>query len=118
MTAGRGGGFIFNIWREVTNIYVCIVSKAGLLYFTCGFLISHAVSLKDKRRVCRGLIDKTRRRFNASVAEVGTQDIHQTLTIGVAVVSGEAAHARQSLDEIIRCMEECADAELTEIEEW
>ncbi|MCL1876187.1 MAG: DUF503 family protein [Synergistaceae bacterium] len=45
-----------------------------------------------------------------------TQDIHKTLTIGVAVVSGETAHAQQSLDEIIRYMEEHAGAELIKVE--
>ena len=80
------------------------------------FYIPHATSLKEKRQIRRSLIDKTRQRFNASVAEVDTQDVHQTLTIGIAVVSGEAAHAQNSLDEIIRFMEEHADAELTEVE--
>jgi uncharacterized protein YlxP (DUF503 family) len=81
------------------------------------FYIDHATSLKDKRQVCRSIIDKTRQRFNVSVAEVDTHDIHQTLTIGVAVVSGDVAHAQRSLDEIIRFMEYHADAELTKIEE-
>lgn len=81
------------------------------------FYIPTAVSLKDKRQVCRSLVDKTRKRFNASVSEVDTQDVHQTLTLGVAVVSGDAAHARRSLDEIVRYMEEHADAELVKIEE-
>jgi len=81
------------------------------------FYIPHSSSLKDKRQVCRSLIDKSRQKFNASIAEVATQDIHQTLTIGVAVVSGDAAHAKNSLDAIIRFMEEHADAELTGVEE-
>jgi len=80
------------------------------------FYIPYAASLKDKRQVCRSLIDKTRQRFNASVAEVGTQDVHQTLTIGIAVVSGETAHAQKSLDEIVRFMEDHTDAELTRVE--
>ena len=80
------------------------------------FYIPHATSLKDKRQVCRSLIDKTRQRFNVSVSEVDTQDLHQTLTIGIAIVSGDATHARNSLDEIIRYMESHADAELTEVE--
>ena len=50
-----------------------------------------------------------------SVAEVGTQDLHQTLTIGISVVSGDAAHAQNSLDEIIRYMEDHANAEMTEV---
>jgi len=80
------------------------------------FHIPHATSLQDKRQVRRSLVDKTRQRFNVSVAEVGTQDIYQTLTLGIAVVSGDAAHARQSLDEVIRFMEEHADAELIGID--
>ena len=80
------------------------------------FYIPQANSLKDKRQVRRSLIDKTRKKFNVSIAEVDTQDIHRTLTIGVAVVSGEVAHAQQSLDEIVRYMEEHPDAELTNIE--
>ena len=79
------------------------------------FYIPRAASLKDKRQVCRSLIDKTRQRFNASVAEVDTQDTHKTLTIGVAVVSGSSTHGQHSLDEIIRYMETNADAELTDI---
>ena len=80
------------------------------------FHIPHAASLKDKRQVCRSLIDKTRRRFNAAVSEVDTQDIHKTLTIGVVVLSGDAAHAQRSLDEIVRFMETHAEAELTGVE--
>lgn len=60
----------------------------------------------------RSLIDKARHRFNASIAEVNTQELHQTLTVGVAVVSGNAAHAQAMLEEIVREMEETADAEL------
>ena len=80
------------------------------------FYIPHATSLKDKRQLRRSLIDKTRQRFNVSIAEIDTQDIHQTLTIGIAVVSGEQTHRRQSIDEIVRFMEAHADAELTAVE--
>ena len=82
------------------------------------FHIPHAASLKDKRRVCRSLVDRARRRFNAAVAEVDTQDVHRVLTLGVAVVSGDAAHARELLEEIIRFMESDAEAELVDVEEW
>lgn len=81
------------------------------------FMIPHAHSLKEKRMVARSLIDKTRHKYNASVAEVGTQDMHQTLTIGVAVVSGEWSHAQNMIDEIIRYMDANSDAELVSVEE-
>ena len=80
------------------------------------FYIPHAGSIKDKRQVCRSIVDKARKKFNASIAEVDTQDIHQTLTLGIAVVSGEVGHAQNSIDEIIRYMEIHADAELTAVE--
>ncbi|MDR0468578.1 MAG: DUF503 domain-containing protein [Peptococcaceae bacterium] len=80
------------------------------------FYIPQSTSLKDKRQVRRSMIEKTRHRFNVSIAEIDTQDIHQTLTIGIAVVSGDHEHRRESIDEIIRFMEEQADAELISIE--
>jgi len=79
------------------------------------FFIPHAHSLKDKRTVARGLIDKTRHKYNASVAEIDTQEVHQTLTLGIAVVSGEYSHAFNMLDDIIRFMERVADAELVSV---
>ena len=79
------------------------------------FYIPHSTSLKDKRQICRSIADKARQRFNASVAEVDTQDLHQILTLGVAVVSGDKTHAQQSMDEIIRFMDDNTDAELTEV---
>jgi uncharacterized protein YlxP (DUF503 family) len=80
------------------------------------FYIPQAVSLKDKRQVRRSLIEKTRHKFNVSIAEIDTQDVLQTLTIGIAVVSGDTAHRQNAIDEIIRFMEAHADAELTSAE--
>ena len=80
------------------------------------FYIPQSTSLKDKRQIRRSLIEKTRNKFNVSVAEIETQDVTQTLTVGIAVVSGDAAHRQNALDEIIRFMEAHADAELTAVE--
>jgi len=80
------------------------------------FYIPHAGSLKEKRMIARKLIDKTTHKFNAAVAEVDTQDAHQTLTIGIAVVSGEFSHADEMLDGIVRYIESIADAELVSID--
>ena len=80
------------------------------------FHMSDAHSLKEKRMVCRSLIDGARHRFNAAIAEVGTQDAHQLLTLGVAVLSGEAGHARTQLDNVIRHLETHAGAELIRVE--
>ncbi|MCX7799541.1 MAG: DUF503 domain-containing protein [Fimbriimonadales bacterium] len=75
--------------------------------------LASAESLKDKRRVVRGLIDAARRRFGASLAEVGDQNLLRRAEIGVAVVSGSAARAREDMDAILRWIEENAEAEAT-----
>ena len=80
------------------------------------FYIPQSTSLKDKRQIRRSLIEKTRHKFNVAIAEIDTQDVHQTLTIGIAVVSNDAAHRQNAVDEIIRFMEVHADAELTATE--
>jgi uncharacterized protein YlxP (DUF503 family) len=49
------------------------------------FYIPQSTSLKDKRQIRRNLIEKARHKFNLAIAEIDTQDVHQTLTIGIAV---------------------------------
>jgi hypothetical protein len=57
-------------------------------------------SLKDKRRIVRRIVDRTRNQFNAAVAEVGALDRHRAAEIGFAVVSNDARHANSMLDTI------------------
>lgn len=59
-------------------------------------------SLKAKRKILRSLIDRTRERFNAAVAEVGGNDLWQRAEIGVAVVGNDARHVQSMLDTIVR----------------
>lgn len=79
------------------------------------FSIPHAQSLKEKRSVRRRLIDRARQRFNVAIAEVGTQDLCQTLTLGLAVVSGEDHHALTMRNEIIAYLDRETEAELISI---
>lgn len=48
-------------------------------------------SLKAKRKIVRGLIDRLHARFKVSVAETDFHDLHQRAEIGIAVV-GTAPH--------------------------
>ena len=80
------------------------------------FYIAEAASLKDKRQVKRSLIEKTRHKYNAAIAEIDNLESHKHLTIGIAVVSGDGWHRENSLDEIIRYMEKTTAAELTAVE--
>ena len=80
------------------------------------FNIPCAQSLKNKRQVSRSLVQKVRQRYNVAVAEVDTQDSHQTLSLGIAVVSGEYSNAQKLLDEVIRFMELHEEAEFRAVE--
>jgi uncharacterized protein len=62
-------------------------------------------SLKEKRRVLKSLIEKSRHRFNVTVAEVADQDRHQLATLGVAVVGNDGRVLNSLLDRIIAYMD-------------
>ncbi|MBM3278446.1 MAG: DUF503 domain-containing protein [Candidatus Handelsmanbacteria bacterium] len=68
--------------------------------------LSQSRSLKDKRQVVKSLKDRLRSRFNVAVAEVEHQDLWQRGTLGLAVISTEADHAREMLDEAVRFVEQ------------
>ncbi len=73
-------------------------------------------SLKDKRKVVKSLVDKSRHRFNVSVAEVADQDRHQKAVLGVAVIGSDARVLNAVLDHILAFMESMGVADLVERE--
>lgn len=77
---------------------------------TIVILVPGSESLKDKRRVVRSIIAKTRSRFNASVAETGELDSWQVAILGIACVSNSARHA----DEMIQTICHYVDDHLTD----
>jgi uncharacterized protein len=75
-------------------------------------LVRESRSLKDKRQVVRSIKDRLRNSFNVSVAEVDEHDHLQVAVLGFAVVSNEARHAREQLEEILRALRSHPVAEL------
>ena len=67
-------------------------------------LLGEVSSLKHKRAIIRPVLVRLRR-FEVSVTEGGDPDRHRRAMIGVAVVSGDAAHIRDVLD---RCEQQVA----------
>jgi uncharacterized protein YlxP (DUF503 family) len=57
-------------------------------------------SLKGKRSVVRKLIERTRAKFNAAVAEVADNDNKRRAVIGLSVVGNSAAHVDSMLGKI------------------
>lgn len=71
-------------------------------------------SLKDKRMIVKSLLQRTRNKFNISIAEVEEQDYFQTIVIGAACVSSSRIRANAVLDEVMRFIEENVEAEITD----
>jgi len=69
-------------------------------------------SLKDKRRIVKSLVEKSRSRFNVTVAEVADQDIHQKASIGIAVIGNDGRVLNSLLDRIIDFMDSLNLAEM------
>ncbi|HCF59536.1 MAG TPA: DUF503 domain-containing protein [Myxococcales bacterium] len=63
-------------------------------------------SLKSKRHVVHKVLDKVKSRFNVSIAEVEDNDLWQKATIGVAAVANDHAFAQESVDKVLRFVEE------------
>jgi uncharacterized protein YlxP (DUF503 family) len=81
--------------------------------------IPQANSLKDKRRVIKGVKDRLRNGFNVSVAEIGDQDIWRSAKLGVAVISEDSAYANGVLSRIQDNVGNLTNAVLTHCElEW
>ncbi len=66
------------------------------------FRIFNSFSLKDKRRVLKSLMDRTRRNFNVSIAETGNNDMLNLATIGISCISNSRVKAESVLD---RCLD-------------
>ena len=60
-----------------------------------------AMTLKDKRRVIKGLKDRIRNKYNVSIAEVGHNDSIRTAILGVALVANKSRFVNSALDEIV-----------------
>jgi uncharacterized protein YlxP (DUF503 family) len=65
-------------------------------------LLGDVHSLKGKRSLIRPLVAEIRRRFDVSVAEVGSQDLHRRAAVGVGLVSGDRRHVVDVLDAVER----------------
>lgn len=63
--------------------------------------IPHNRSLKEKRGVVKKVIERTRSRFNVSMAEVGHQDVHGRADLGCVVVGSDHRYVNGALDKIL-----------------
>ena len=74
-------------------------------------------SLKEKRMIVRSLSDRLKNKFQLACAEIGFQDNHQQIMIGIAAVSDQASHARTVVHKAISYTEQTCEAEIIQISE-
>jgi hypothetical protein len=69
-------------------------------------------TLKDKRQVVKSIIERTRGRFNVSVAEIDHQDLWQRSSLGIASVSNSEYAVREMLTRVDRSIRAMGKAEV------
>ena len=74
-------------------------------------------SLKGKRQVIKQIVDRTKSRFNVSIAEVGDHDLWQRTKIGFSIVGNDRRHINSRLDTIKKFIEQFYPAEIID-SEW
>ena len=67
--------------------------------------IAGAETLKDKRKVVKSLLVKTRNRFHVAIAEVEGLNQIRSAIIGIATVSNNERHAESTLDHVLRALD-------------
>ncbi len=67
--------------------------------------IEDSFTLKDKRRVLKSLIERTKRNFNVSIAEVDNNEIVNFATLGLSAVSNSTRFIDEVFDKILGYLE-------------
>ena len=71
-------------------------------------------SLKGKRRVVRAIKDRLKNDFNVSVAEVGNQDVWQSLHIGISAVSSAKPYMDGLMAKVVDAIDRMNLAEIVD----
>ena len=86
---------------------------------TIELMIPWARSLKDKRSAVRGLKDRLRSRFNASVAEVAYQDKWQRAVIAVCILNSDRRQLESEMARVRQLCEEAQDLQIADMhQQW
>ena len=71
-------------------------------------------SLKGKRQVVKSVVERARKRFNISVAEVEDQDLWQKAVLGICTVSNDRQRVNSILDQVVNFIENTNLAEVAD----
>ena len=76
------------------------------------FRIRDNHSLKGKRKIVRSMVDRVKHRFNASIAEVGSNDNWQRIELGISTIGNDRRHIESTLGNILSFLESLYLAEI------
>ena len=62
-------------------------------------------SLKEKRKIVKSIISRSRNSFNVSIAEISLNDVHQQAMIGFAMVGNDRSFVNSSADKLVEFIE-------------
>jgi uncharacterized protein YlxP (DUF503 family) len=80
------------------------------------FRLHECHSLKEKRGIVKTIIARLRNHFNASVAEVADNDVHQRAVVGFALVGNDPSLVNSKIDKMFNMAEELGLAEVVDTE--
>ncbi len=80
------------------------------------FRLHDCRSLKGKRKIIKSIIAQIGNHFNASVAEVGSNDIYQKAEVGVAMVGTSRQVINSKIDKLFNMADAIGLAELIDTE--
>jgi len=83
---------------------------------TIKFRLHECRSLKGKRKIVKAITGQLRSAFNVSVAEVGSNDIHQRAEIGFALAGNNRQVINSKIDKIFNFVEALGLAEIIDSE--
>ena len=92
------------------------MSAARVAVGTVELHLPDVESLKGKRRVLKGLLQKVRQRFQVSAAEVDHQNSWQRATLAVACVSANSRHANEVISKVMDFIEDNVEGYVIDVE--
>lgn len=73
-------------------------------------------SLKDKRRIVKSILDKTRHKYQISTAEVAHHDSLVEANLGFGMATNNRQHAETILQKVINYIDTQSEVEIVNIE--
>lgn len=78
------------------------------------FFLHGNQSLKEKRRIVNSIRDRLKNKFNVSIAEIGDQDVWQSLHLGIVAVSSDRQYLEGLMSHLVDFIENMHLAEITD----